>query len=137
MPHRTNRQVNTMAKVKKTDPAAKETKEAAPQPTTQPAAPEAKHAKPAAAKAAAPKPAPAKAAKGKAAAARPAAAPSSPLIDTNLAAESAARMLTARATGPAPATNTGERKETSTFKQLKESLAKPHSASMSNLLNST
>src|SRR5437764_1258400 len=105
-----------MAKAKKTDAA---TKEAAPQPTTQPA-PEAKQAKPAAAaKAPAPKPAPAKAAKGKAAA-KPVAAPSSPLIDTNLAAESAARMLTARAGGTTPAAPTGERKETSTFKQLKE-----------------
>jgi hypothetical protein len=50
-------------------------------------------------------------------------------------------MLAARAAaGGAPAPTSaagGEKRETSTFKQLKESLAKPHVASMNNLLNST
>ena len=73
------------------------------------------------------------AAKSKAAA-KPAAA--APMVDTNLAAQAAARMLTAKAAGghTAPA---GDKKETSTFKQLKQSFSKPHGASVGNMLNST
>jgi hypothetical protein len=62
------------------------------------------------------------------------AAPSGPmLIDTNLAAQSAARMLTAGLNRP---TNTSNppRQESASFKQLKAGLNKPHSATMSNLL---
>jgi hypothetical protein len=84
---------------------------------------------------AAKKPAAKAAAKSKAAA-KPAAAPAAPMVDTNLAAQAAARMLTAKAAGGnvAPA---GDKKETSTFKQLKQSFTKPHGASMGNMLNST
>lgn len=72
----------------------------------------------------------------KKAAPKPAAPNASPLIDTNLAAQNAARMLTARASGSAPSSQEGK-KETSTFKQMKESFAKPHAASMNSLLNNT
>ena len=58
------------------------------------------------------------------------------MVDTGFAAQAAARMLAARANGVIGATNTNQ-KETSAFKQLKESLAKPHSTSVGNLLNST
>ena len=74
----------------------------------------------------------AKAAAGKS---KPAAKPAAPLVNTSFAAEAAARMIGAKAGGGnAPSSGEG-RKETSTFKQLKQSLAKPHS--VGNLLNST
>jgi RNA polymerase primary sigma factor len=69
----------------------------------------------------------------------PQATGSMPMIDTNLAAESAAKMLLARpeeaATGgqaPAPA-----EKESSTFKNMKEQLAKPKPAGLGNLFGPT
>ena len=89
-------------------------------------------AKAAAAKAAAPK-APPKAKKAK-----PAAAPGAPMIDTGLAAETAAKLIAA---GARPAAQAEEpvapKKESSTFKQLKESLAKPHINSDNPLLGNT
>jgi hypothetical protein len=63
-----------------------------------------------------------------------AAATGMPMIDTNLAAESAAKMLLAR---PAEATDQAAapqaNKESSTFKNLKEQLAKPKPAALGNL----
>ena len=63
--------------------------------------------------------------------------PLPPMVDTQLAAQAAARMVTARATGMGPTQRSGEQKETSTFKQLKESFSKPHGAGVGNILNST
>ena len=82
------------------------------------------------------KKAPAKATKSTASRAAKAPAPAAaPMIDTNLAAESAARMLLARAAaGHAPATTAHA--ESSTFKHLKEQLAKPKAA-LNSLLQST
>lgn len=60
-------------------------------------------------------------------------APAVPMIDTNLVAESAAKMLLAR---PGEATEQAApqgNKESSTFKNLKEQLAKPKPAALSNL----
>lgn len=59
----------------------------------------------------------------------------SPLVDTSLAAQTAAKMLLARAAGGGDAG--APRAETSTFKNLKESVQKPHLQGMNNLLNST
>jgi len=75
------------------------------------------------------------AAKSKATA-KPAIAQAAPMVDTNLAAQAAARMLTAKAAGGLVAPS-GDKKETSTFKQLKESFSKPHAAGMGTMLNST
>jgi hypothetical protein len=89
---------------------------------------EAKPAKPAEKIAAAPKPAAAKPTAPKAKKAKPHAAPSAPMIDTGLAAETAAKLILAGAR-PAQANddeNAAPKKESSTFKHLKESLAKPH-----------
>src|SRR5438477_8703946 len=61
---------------------------------------------------------------------------SSPLINTDFAAQSAARMLMNRAANT-PISTTPRPKESSTFKQMKDSLAKPHLASMDSMLNST
>jgi hypothetical protein len=108
------REVNQMAK-KKTESAEKAE------------AKDTKAAKPAEKKAAAPKAGAAKVAAPKAKKAKPQAAPSSPMIDTGLAAETAAKMIMAGARpAQAPAENAQPKKESSTFKQLKESLAKPH-----------
>src|SRR5262245_61351736 len=60
----------------------------------------------------------------------------SPLINTDFAAQSAARMLLNRATHTGIST-TPQKKESSTFKQMKDSIAKPHLASMDSMLNST
>ena len=82
--------------------------------------------------------APAKSAvKAKAAAksAAPAVPSAPPMVDTRLAAQAAAKMLAARATGVVNTTSGGNKKETSTFKQMKESLANPHSTSVGNMLN--
>lgn len=81
-----------------------------------------------------------KPAKTQAAKHAPAHAPATPLIDTSLAAENAARMLAAGvsakpvagSTKPAP-----QRQESSLFKQLKSGLNKPHSTAMNNLLDKT
>lgn len=118
-----------MAKAKKTD--------APDSPEKSPAKSPAKTA----AKKATPKKAPTKAtgAKSPAAkstkAARPAAAPAStPVIDTNLAAQSAARMLLARAAGHRPASV--PQSQSSTIQHLKEQIARPKGA-LNNLLQST
>lgn len=61
----------------------------------------------------------------------PSPVPAPPLIDTSLAAAAAAKMVaskTSRVAGDA------ERPESSTFKQLKESLAKPAAASLGGVL---
>lgn len=76
---------------------------------------------------AAPKKAPAKKA------APPPAHSGMPQIDTNLAAQSAASMLRNRATLTAAA-NQGDKAETSTFKNLKEQIANPKSAALSNIM---
>ncbi len=87
-----------------------------------------------AAKPAAPKKAPAKSG-GK----KPAAAKSATPTFNTFAAESAARMIGAKlGSGAAGSAGGGEaKKESSAFKQLKQSLTKPHAASVGNLLNST
>jgi hypothetical protein len=74
----------------------------------------------------------------------PGGAPGVPLIDTDLAAAAAASMVLNRAvTGaapPAPAPSAeaggdgGDKRETSTFKQLKQSLAKPASQGLGGAL---
>jgi len=55
-------------------------------------------------------------------------------VDTNLAAESAARLLAARVSTKAP-TDAQPHTESSLFKQMKSGLANPAAASMSNLLD--
>jgi hypothetical protein len=60
----------------------------------------------------------------------------SPQINTDFAAQSAARMLMNRAANT-PINTAPQKKESSTFKQMKDSLAKPHLASMDSMLNST
>jgi hypothetical protein len=61
-------------------------------------------------------------------------AATSPLIDTSLAAQAAARMVAHGAAAPSPA---GEQPETAAFKKLKESLAKPTSTGVANFLQNT
>jgi len=78
-------------------------------------------AKAAAAKKPAAKKAIAKAAKG------PGAAPSSPLIDTSLAAQNAAKLVAQRDALGEPREGEQRQPESSAFKQLKESLNKLHS----------
>jgi hypothetical protein len=73
-------------------------------------------------------------AKAPAKAAAPAA---TPMVNTSLAAESAARMIGAKASGFGASSATSDKKETSAFKQLKQAMAKPHGASVGNMLNST
>jgi hypothetical protein len=65
---------------------------------------------------------------------KPAFPPGTPLIDTSLAAASAARMLTAGLNKPAGAKNPPQQ-ESAMFKQLKAGLSKTHSTTMSNLLD--
>jgi hypothetical protein len=82
-----------------------------------------------------------KAAKSKA----PTAAPATPLIDTGLAAENAAKMVFAKVAAPATtqpslcgAAGAGSApKETAAFKNLKANLNKPASSTMSNFLDKT
>ena len=56
------------------------------------------------------------------------------MIDTNLAAQSAARMLSAGLNKPATNTNNPPRQESALFKQMKAGLNKSHSTTMSNML---
>lgn len=100
-----------MAKAKKT-PAASES---AAEPAKKPAA-----KKPAAKKPAASKPQ----------------STGTPLIDTGLAAQTAARLIAAKGTGSS-ASRTEGKKETSTFKQLRESMNKGHASSVHSALNSS
>ena len=90
--------------------------------------------------------APAKgAAKGAASKPAPAGSPGVPLIDTSLAASAAAKMVLNRAVGGAGAppaaadaeaagTGTGDKRETSTFKQLKQGLSKGGSQGIGGIL---
>jgi hypothetical protein len=65
----------------------------------------------------------------------PAAAPSRPLIDTNLAASAAAAMVANRnLLGSAGSGGTGGERESSSFRQLKEGLNKPGSANLGGIL---
>ena len=105
----------TPAKASKPAPAAKS---AGPAPAAAPAA----EKKPAAKKA------PAKAAKKSA---PPAMAGSTPLIDTNLAAQNAAAMLLNRGSATAGVPQAG--KESSAFKSLKDQIARPKPTGLSNL----
>jgi hypothetical protein len=59
----------------------------------------------------------------------------SPLIDTGLAAQSAARLVAAKTPTPAPVD--AAKKETSAFRQLKDSMAKGHGSSVQSVLNSS
>jgi hypothetical protein len=80
-----------------------------------------------------------KPAKSKSPPAAPAGGP--PLIDTNLAAASAAKFVAAKVAAPTSGATTSSAptapKESSAFKNLKESLAKPASAAMANFLDKT
>jgi hypothetical protein len=65
--------------------------------------------------------------------AKPVPATGSPLIDTGLAAQSAARLVIARPSAPAdPA-----KKQTAAFRQLKDSMAKGHNSSVQSILNNS
>jgi len=88
-------------------------------------------AKAAAAKKPAVKKAIAKAAKG------PGAAPSSPLIDTSLAAQNAAKLVAQRDALGEPREGEQRQPESSAFKQLKENLNKPHSQAPASFLQKT
>jgi 3-oxoacyl-ACP reductase-like protein len=83
-----------------------------------------------------PKAAAAPAKKGKAGPSKGSSSGGAQMGNNEFAAQSAARMLMARATG-APIDQTAGKKESSTFKNLKNNIAKPHLASMDNVLNST
>jgi hypothetical protein len=81
--------------------------------------------------------APAAAAKKPAGAKAPPAVAGMPMIDTSLAAAAAAKMLVARPSKPATSQQNpagGSKAESAMFKQLKAGLAKPHAATMSNML---
>ena len=108
-----------MAKAKKPT----ESKEPAPAEAPAAKAPKAAAKKPAAKKAAAAK-------------SKPAAAPASPYIDTGLAAQTAARLIGAKMSGTPQASGSGK-KETSAFKQLKDSLNKGHSTSVHSVLSNS
>ena len=85
-----------------------------------------------------------KTAPAKAAPRKPAASPAGgmPLIDTDLAASAAASMVLNRAVtgtaptdgGPRPAAEPADKRETSTFKQLKQNLAKPAAGGLGGVL---
>ena len=62
-----------------------------------------------------------------------------PMVDTSFAAESAARMLAARAKmGNAPqAAGTGAQRESGAFKQMKENLNKPAAGGISSAMGNT
>lgn len=60
--------------------------------------------------------------------------PQAPLIDTNLAAQTAAAMVANRLAGTTPAAASGQQPESSSFKNLKESLSKPSAGSLGGIL---
>ena len=62
-------------------------------------------------------------------------APGSPLIDTGLAAQSAARLVMAKPSVPASADTA--KKQTAAFRQLKDSMAKGHNSSVQSVLNNS
>lgn len=86
---------------------------------------------------AAAKPAASKKPAAKKAIAKAAAAPSSPLVDTSLAAQNAAKLVAQR--GALGDAREGEQRqpESSAFKQLKENLNKPHSQAPASFLQKT
>jgi hypothetical protein len=116
---------SNMAKAKKTESSGEASKKSAAK-------------KGAATKTAETKAAPTKSASAKTAdakkSARPAHVTSAPLIDTNLAAQAAAQMLAAGLNKPVPA-SAAPKQESAMFKQLKAGLNKPHSTTMTNLLD--
>ncbi len=117
-----------MAKTKKSESSVTPAPKKAP--AKKPAA-----AKPVAAKAAAAKPAATKASKSN----KPAVTPQSPLIDTGLAAQSAAAMVANRgAAGRAGAAGqgSGQPAESSSFKNFKDSLNKPSGGSLGSFIGS-
>ena len=61
----------------------------------------------------------------------------SPLIDTSLAAQSAARLLVAGISAKGGKASQSSKPESSLFKQLKSGLNKPHSTAMNSLLDKT
>jgi hypothetical protein len=71
----------------------------------------------------------------KPAAKKPATAADTPFVDTNLAAESAARLLAARVSTKSASADTQPRTESAMFKQLKSGLSNPAGQTMSNLLD--
>lgn len=125
--------MNIMAKAKKEaeskEPAAKSTAAEAKPVAKSPA----EEAKPAAKQAPGKKAAAPAAAKGKTA--KPAAPQGMPMIDTGLAAQTAARLIGAKAAVAQPAG--GAKKETSAFKQLKDSINKGHSSSVHSVLSNS
>jgi hypothetical protein len=64
---------------------------------------------------------------------KPAPPRGSPLVDTNLAAQTAARLIAAK---PAASAEVGK-KQSSAFRQLKDSLAKGHATGVQSVLNNT
>jgi hypothetical protein len=132
-----------MAKAKKTESAetpekktAAKGKAAAPKAgkAKAPAAVEASAGTPAGEKKTAAKKAPAKVA-GKKSGSASGGGASTPLIDTSLAAQTAAAMLVNRPAAPAGAAQPN--KESSAFKNLKDQLAKPKPSGLSNLFGPT
>jgi hypothetical protein len=130
-----------MAKAKKTESTAKAEKkpaaEAKAPAASKAAKPAAKLAAKPAAKPAASKKAPAKKTVVKKAAAATAQTSGIPMIDTNLAAESAAKMLVARPAEATEATAAQPSKESASFKNLKEQLAKPKPSGLNSLFGPT
>jgi hypothetical protein len=66
---------------------------------------------------------------------RPTTGTTASLIDTSLAAQSAAKLLVAKSHGTGQ--QTSAKTESDSFKNLKDSVNKPHLQGMDNLLNST
>jgi len=66
---------------------------------------------------------------------KPASVPASPLIDTGLAAQSAARLVAAKT--PAKMPGDSAKKQSTAFRQLKDSMAKGHNSSVQSVLNNT
>lgn len=125
----------TVKKPTSTTSSAKTTK-STPVKAAIPAAPKAAASQPAAAAAAkAPAKSPAKPAAKKSSIA--AAAASTPLIDTDLAAQTAAAMLINRPDTPDADAPAQPAKESSAFKNLKDQLAKPKPAALNNLFGPT
>lgn len=127
-----------MAKAKKEDSiktsASKKAPAALKQPSAQPAQKAAGAKKPAAAKTAASAKA-AAGAKQPAKAGKPAAAPQSPLIDTGLAAQTAAAMVANRlASTGGSSTPPAQEQESSAFRDFKKGLNKPSAGSFGGIL---
>jgi hypothetical protein len=76
-------------------------------------------------------------AKKKSAKAKPTADQGSPMIDTGLAAESAAKRVAAGFGVPAVVSGSTPSRESASFKNLKDSFNKPASAGLANILDKT